>query len=189
VTKETSKYWEGISGIKINKKAYLMRWMIDKDDLDISITLPLTEDALSGDVDYIEDIRQLGNLGEAGDSMLPFWMLTSKELYNIDLDELITTYTTTINTSDQESATISTSDPELYNNYLAYMLDIVVYQDGRQKGTLEFVISAAKPYLTMDIDTEEAWTLFKRLEQKEFSLDDYAGYSIEEYTPPKDEKK
>jgi hypothetical protein len=188
VTKETSKYWEGISGIKINKKAYLMRWMIDKDNLNLSLTLPLIKGALLGNVDYIDDFKQLEHLGETGNSILPFWMIVIKEQHGIDLDELITTHTTALDI-DQEYVTINTSDPALYNNYLAYTLDIVVYQDGKQKGTVEFVISAAKPYLIMDMDMEEGQTLFKRVEQKEFSLDDYAGYSIEEYTQPKDEKK
>ncbi|MCK4520997.1 MAG: hypothetical protein KAU20_00355 [Nanoarchaeota archaeon] len=189
VTKETSKYWEGIAGIKIDKKAYLMRWMIDKDDLDLSITMPLTEDALLGDVDYIDDVKQIGDLGEAGNSILPLWMVVSKELHSIDLDELITTYTTTLTTSQQESVTISTSDPALYNNYLAYILDIVVYQDGKQKDTVEFVISAAKPYLIIEMDVGEAQASFKRVEKKGFSLDDYTGYSIKEWTPPTPGKK
>ncbi len=186
VTKETSRYWEGITGIKIDgsKKAYLMRWMIDKDNLDISMTRPLTEDALLGDVDYIDDVKQMGNIGDAGASMLPLWMVIIKEMFDLDMDELITTHTTTA-VVDRQSVTFNTSDPARYGNYLAYTLDIVVYQDDNLKETGEFVISVAKPYLMMETDMgEDSQTSFRRVEQKEFSLDDYAGYSIEEWTPP-----
>lgn len=187
VIKETSGYWEGITGIKIDesKKAYLMRWMIDKDDLDVSMTRPLAEDALLGDVDYIDDIKEVGLSGDAGDSILPLWMAVLKEMFGLDIDELITTHTTTMAIEDQrQSATFNISDPVLYGNYLAYMIDIEVYQDDGRTETVEFVISAAKPYLIMEIDGGDgSQPSFKGVEQKEFSLDDYTGYSIDEWTP------
>ncbi len=186
VTKETGGYWEGIAGIKIDesKKAYLMRWRINKDDLDLSATLPLSEDALLEDVNYIDDVKQIQSIGQSGISMMPLWLVLWKEVYDLDMDELITTHTTTM-TVDQQNVTFSTSDPALYGNYLAYTLDLGVSQDGEQTESIELVISAAKPYLIMDVNVggSTQQTSFKRVEQKEFSLDEYAGYSIEEGTP------
>ncbi len=186
VTKETGGYWEGIAGIKIDesKKAYLMRWRINKDDLDLSATLPLTEDAVLGDVEYIDDVTQIQSIGQSGNSMMPFWMILWKEAYDLDIDELVTTHTT-IMTVDQQSVTFSTSNPALYGNYLAYTVDLGVSGDGAQTESIELVISAAKPYLIMDVNVggSAQQTSFKWVEQKEFSLDEYAGYSIEEGTP------
>lgn len=186
VTKETGGYWEGIAGIKIDesKKAYLMRWRINKDDLDLSATLPLTEDAVLGDVEYIDDVKQIQSIGESGISMMPLWLVLWKEVYDLDMEELITTHTTTM-TVDQQNVTFSTSDPALYGNYLVYTLDIGVSGDGEQTESIELVISAAKPYLIMDVNVggSTQQTSFKWVEQKEFSLDEYAGYSIEEGRP------
>lgn len=187
VTKETSRYWEGISGIKMDdsKKAYLMRFRIDKVSLDLSMTLPLTEDRLFGEVDYIDDVNEIGQLGEAGGSMLFAWTIIMRDISGFDIDELITTYTTTLSTSSQESVTISTSEPELYGSYLAYTLDIEVYRDGNLKDSGEFIISVVKPYIMIETNIGDGpQTSFKNVEQKEFSLDDYAGYSIGEWAQP-----
>ncbi len=191
VTKETSKYWQGISAIKISedKKAYLLRWMIDKDDLDLSMTLSLSKDAVLGDVDYIDDLKETENKGESTNSMLPFWMLIFKKEASLDIDKLIKEHTASMD-MDDEHIVFTTSDPELYNNYLAYTLDAEIYKNNNKKDTAELIISAAKPYLIMELNAEEEQlVLFKRVEQKEFSFDDYVGYSIEEWTPPKNEKK
>lgn len=181
VTKETGGHWEGIAGIKMDegKKAYLMRWMIDRDDLGLSVTMPLTEDEVLGDVDYVDDIEQMQQIGDAGMSIMPFWMVLFKEIYDLDINELITAHKTTL-AVDQQNITFSTSDPAVYGNYLAYTLDIVVYQDDIQTETGEFIISTAKPYLLMETDMGGGSQIsFRRVELKEFSLDDYGGYSIE----------
>lgn len=183
VTKETSGYWEGISSIKINNRAYLMRWKVDKVDLDILLTMPLAENALFEEPDYVS-IDQLEHMGEEGSSIFPFWMIIMKDMEGLDIDELITKYETTLYTKSGDKAKFSTSDPELYNNYLAYTLDIEVRQEGKTE-TIIFIISSTKPYLVMNINTGgEGQTTFKKAEQKEFSLDDFKGYSIEEWTPP-----
>ena len=163
--------------------------MIDKDDLDLSMTLSLSKDAVLGDVDYIDDLKETENKGESTNSMLPFWMLIFKKEASLDIDKLIKEHTASMD-MDDEHIVFTTSDPELYNNYLAYTLDAEIYKDNNKKDTAELIISAAKPYLIMELNAEEEQlVLFKRVEQKEFSFDDYAGYSIEEWTPSKNEKK
>ena len=177
-----------------NKKAYLIRWVIYKQNLDISITLPLTEARLFEDIEYTTDINQIPHIGEAGNSMVPFQLIIAQKINGLDLDELITTYTTTIIPSPSQNITITTSDPALYDNYLAYTLNIEASTEYKNKETNEsvinvettnFIMSAAKPYLSIDVkEGPGPLTYFKRVEQKEFGLDDYSGYSIAEWTPP-----
>lgn len=182
VTKETNSYWEGVSGIKFDeeKKAYLMRWKLDKADLGLSITTPLAKDNVLGDVVY-GDISQMPEIGEAGGSILPLWVLVLKEIYGLDIDELIRTGTTTFDAEEGQTVTFTAPDPGLYGNYRAYTLNIEVYKDGKQEDTGEIIISAAKPYLVIEIKVGDGpQTTFKWVEQRLFSFNDYAGYSIEE---------
>ena len=185
VTEETNSYWEGICGIKFDeeKKAYLIRWKLDKADLGLSLTNLLAKDKVLGDVVY-GGISQMPQIGEAGGSIIPLWMPVLKGIYGLDIDELITKRTTIMDAEQGQTATFTAPDPDLYGNYLAYTLNIEVYKDGKQEDTGEIIIATAKPYLTIEIKVGGGpQTTFKRIEEKDFSLNDFAGYSIEALSP------
>ncbi|MBW2984702.1 hypothetical protein KY361_06290 [Candidatus Woesearchaeota archaeon] len=182
VTKETDKNWEGIAGIKFDdtKKANLMGWKLSKDDLSLSMTRPLNEGALLGGVVYTLDVDQLPEFGEAGDSMIFIWLVLLRNIYGLNIDELIRTGTTTFDANEGQSAVISKAGPELYGNYLTYTLDVEVYRDDELEDSGELIIATVEPYLLMDTKVGNGpQTTFKRLEEKDFSLNDFAGYSIE----------
>ncbi|MEA1925237.1 MAG: hypothetical protein U9M95_05145 [Candidatus Altiarchaeota archaeon] len=187
VTNETTEYWEGIAGSKVdhNQKAYLMRWRLEKDNLDVSITLPLTEDKLSGEGDYISDVKQIQNLGEAGDSLLPLYITLLKEMLDLDIRKLVTEHRTSIVLDSNQTIVFSTSYPVLYGVYPAYRINVEMYSNDELMEAGEIVMSAVEPYLIMEFNVGEGpKTSFKRGEKKEFSLGDFEGYSLSVWEPP-----
>jgi hypothetical protein len=184
VTKETSTYWEGISSIMFDESdnAFLRRWKIQKSDLDMSATATLREDDVVGDVDYIDDLSEIPNLGDAGNSILPFWMIILKDMNGLNLEELITQRSTTLDINEQHVVLERSSSPEAYGNYLAYTIDIEIYTDNKLDDSGDFIISTEEPYLMLKTNAGGGpQAEFKTVERQEFSLDDFEGYNVIEW--------
>ncbi len=182
VTEETDSQWEGISAIKTDKTAFLIKWIIDKESLDIKVTETLNEKELSEEAEYT-DISVMTKLGEAGESMIPFWMIILRDMYNLNLNELISKHKTTLIMEDQQqTAVLETKKPEISGNYKAYILDIEVFKNEKLEDSGEFIVSSSKPYLIIDMDIGSGpRTTFKKIERKEFSTDDFEGYNLHKW--------
>jgi hypothetical protein len=191
VTEESDRFWKGVSAIKLDEtgKAYLSRWRVDRGSLDLSITFPLPEDGLSGDVVYLSDVREVQAASEVGDSVLPFYLLVLREMFGLDLDELFTAYNTGIAPSPGQTAVFSTSDPVFYGDYPVYRISIDVYQDEKLTDSGFFVVSAVGPYLMLDLNVGDGPRVsFRGAEERDFSLDDFEGFVISEWSPPLEPK-
>lgn len=192
VTEDNSDYIEGLAGIKRSGNlASILRFKIRKNDLDLEATYPLAADAISSSsVDY-NSVKEIARIGEAGNSLLPFWLILISEtegLSGLNLEELFSKKTIIASQSSSPEATITLKieDTLIENDLLVDKISIIIKEGKEIKNAGELYVSPIKPYPLLKINLFEGSgsLIFKKLEKKDFSLDDYAGYTIEEWREP-----
>ena len=190
ITEDSSDTLAGIAGIKRGgQMASILRFKIDKDSLKITATYPLAVGKItSSNVEY-RNIKDISRIGEAGTSLLPFWLILigeSEELVGLDLDKLFKdkAITVTQQSSPTNQITLSLTGTQVENGFLVHKIIFSGKEGEEIKNVAELYVSTAKPYhlLKLVIFQGTGELTFKKLEKKDFSLSDYDGYTIEEHT-------
>ncbi|MEE8168901.1 MAG: hypothetical protein V3T58_08535, partial [Candidatus Hydrothermarchaeales archaeon] len=69
------------------------------------------------------------------------------------------------------------SEPLIQDNWLAY--EVTLKPESGTQQDVKFFISAAKPYLLINLFTPDGEIILEKVEEKAFDLSDYEGYEIE----------
>lgn len=184
ITTETSSEWQGIIGTKINpdREATIMQFKLKKADLDLLVTHSLAkEKVLSEDVEYMST-KELGE-----DAMTWPFILAAFKPFGLDIDNFIEEGSFTFTQSGGPKGTITLEEEKIYLNWLAYHLILTDPPSGKD---ITIYVSVAKPYMLISFDIPEGVMgpgkmLFKleKVEERDFDLSYYEGYSIEEWAP------
>ncbi len=178
VTKETDSEWQGIIGSKEtqdgNKKAQLFRFKINKKELNL-----LTTYSLDGDEVLSEDIAytSAAEVGSGGAEVIffPFILSMLREANHLDINHFIESGSGKL--SGSSPGQMSLSEPLLYGNWLAY--EVTFKPESETQQDVKFFVSAAKPYLLINLSLPDGGIILEKVEEKSFDLSDYEGYEIE----------
>lgn len=182
ISTETASEWQGIIGTKIDpdREAHIVQFKLKKADLGLLFTHSLAkEKVLSKDVEYMS----LEELEE--DVMVWPFIIAAFKLFGLDMDEFMNSGSFTFTESGGPRGTLTFEEEKIYLDWLAYHLTLT---DPSEKETT-FYVSVAKPYMLITFDmlegTGSSKILFtlEKVEEKDFDLSYYAGYTIEEWAP------
>ncbi len=185
ITEETADEWQGIAGIKRNgNTASILRFKIRKSDLNMQATYPLAANKITAqDVEY-KSVKDISSIGEAGNSLIPFWFLVWKGAYGLNLDDLFDRKIVTFSQSSSEQITFKVEDTLTDSGFLTYKISITGTEADTVKSLGEIYASPAEPYLIVRLIIFEGGggsLIYKKMEKDDFSLSDYSGYNIEDY--------
>lgn len=170
ITQETPEIWEGISGVKVDTNADLIRFKINKNDLAFRVTNSLKEEEIfSQNLEFKDPFE--ASIMENDALLLPFWFIAMKSK-GLNLDELFIKKITT-DPSGSSDQGYKIKNTLIKDNFLVHEVTLI------QGEELKLFSSTAKPYLITNIVAANSGGLvFKGLQKRDFSLSDFSGYNI-----------
>ncbi|KXA91032.1 hypothetical protein AKJ57_02655 [candidate division MSBL1 archaeon SCGC-AAA259A05] len=185
---ETEEFWKGIAFAEREgtggKEALLMKFKVNKDNLSVLSTYPLTKQEVRSDsVEYrpLQALKQVS--GNIKSVYFPLLLPTLRSTGYSDLNpKKLISEGSIIAGGDYGKTEFSVTERRVYDGYLSYAVQIKPPNQGEN---ITFHMATARPYMTIDLDIpEEMYLSIKNVQNKSFNLEEYGDYSIPGYSPP-----